>query len=48
MTVEKVVAMQKHFYCNWDDNIYQQVIGYFDVDPKQKSIRIIPWGKSWV
>jgi ABC-2 type transport system ATP-binding protein len=36
MTVEKVVAMQKHFYCNWDDIIYQRVIGYFDVDPKQK------------
>jgi ABC-2 type transport system ATP-binding protein len=35
MTVEKVVAMQKHFYHSWDDTIYQRVIGYFDVDPKQ-------------
>jgi ABC-2 type transport system ATP-binding protein len=36
MTVEKVVAMQKHFYHTWNDGIYQRVIGYFDVDPKQK------------
>lgn len=36
MTAEKVVGMQKHFYQNWDDSIYQRVIGYFDVDPKQK------------
>lgn len=36
MTAEKVVAMQKHFYANWNDSIYQRVIGYFDVDPKQK------------
>lgn len=36
MTVEKVVAMQKHFYQNWDDKIYRLVVGYFDVDPKQK------------
>ena len=35
MTVEKVVAMQKHFYSNWNDSIYQRVIGYFDVDLKQ-------------
>jgi ABC-2 type transport system ATP-binding protein len=36
MTVEKVRAMQKHFYSAWNDKIYQRVIGYFDVDPKQK------------
>ena len=36
MVVEKVVAMQKHLYANWNDTIYQRVIGYFDVDPKQK------------
>ncbi|MEP1446732.1 MAG: ABC transporter ATP-binding protein [Paraglaciecola sp.] len=36
MSVEKVVAMQKHFYQNWEQNIYDRVIGYFDVDPKQK------------
>jgi ABC-2 type transport system ATP-binding protein len=35
MAVEKVVAMQKHFYSKWNENIYQKVIGFFDVDPKQ-------------
>ena len=35
MAVEKVVAMQKHFYSKWNEDIYQKVIGFFDVDPKQ-------------
>lgn len=35
MTVEKVVAMQKHFYPKWNESIYQKVIGFFDVDLKQ-------------
>ena len=36
MTVEKVVAMQKHFYSKWNEDTYQKVIGFFDVDLQQK------------
>ncbi len=36
MTAEAVTRMQKSLYPNWNQAIYDQVIAYFNVDPKQK------------
>ena len=36
MTAEAVKKFQQSFYPQWNENIYQSVVGYFDVDPKQK------------
>jgi len=36
MKVESVKSLQQSFYPNWNHNIYNQVVAYFDVDPKQK------------
>ncbi len=36
MRAEAVVAMQKSFYPNWNQRIYDKVIAWFDVDPSQK------------
>lgn len=36
MRVDALLAMQKSMYKNWNEDLYQQVVGYFDVDPKQK------------
>jgi len=36
MTAKAVTQMQKSFYPNWNQDIYNQVIAYFDVDPNQK------------
>lgn len=36
MAVDALIQMQKHFYPKWDDTTYQNVVGFFDVDEKQK------------
>lgn len=36
MTAEAVTRYQRGFYPAWNQAIYDQVIGYFDVDPAQK------------
>lgn len=36
MQVDALVSMEKSFYPNWNDAIYQQVIGNFNVSHKQK------------
>lgn len=36
MTAQGVMDFQRAFYPNWSQEIFDQVIGYFDVDPKQK------------
>ncbi len=36
MTAGAVTKMQKSFYPQWNQNIYDHVIGYFDVDPNQQ------------
>ena len=36
MKVNALLKMQKHFYPKWNDTIYNNVIGFFDVDPNQK------------
>jgi ABC-2 type transport system ATP-binding protein len=36
MQVEAVKNLQQAFYPNWNHNIYNQVMAFFDVDPKQK------------
>lgn len=36
MKVNDVKALQQSFYPHWNHSIYDQVIAYFDVDPKQK------------
>lgn len=36
MTAREVTAMQKSYYPDWNDSLYDQVIAWFDVDPNQK------------
>lgn len=36
MHVDDLLCMQKHFYPKWSEHVYQNVVGYFDVDNKQK------------
>lgn len=36
LRVEEVVAMQRRLYCTWDDGRYQQIIGHFNVLPRQR------------
>jgi len=36
MKVAAVKELQQSFYPNWNHDIYNKVIAYFDVDPKQK------------
>ena len=36
MTAGSVKKFQQSFYPQWNENIYKSVVGYFDVDPKQK------------
>lgn len=36
MTVADVTKMQKNLYANWQQSIYENVIGNFDVQPEQK------------
>ncbi len=36
MKAGQVVQMQKHFYPDWQQHRYEEVVGYFDVDPQQK------------
>lgn len=36
MKAGQVVKMQKHFYPDWQQQRYEDVVGYFDVDPDQK------------
>ena len=36
MRVDAIKAMQKALYPKWDEEIYKEVIGNFDVDPAQK------------
>ena len=36
MTARQVTNFQRHYYPHWNQNLYDFVIGYFDVDPKQK------------
>ena len=36
MKVAAVKELQQSFYPNWNHDIYNKVISYFDVDPKQK------------
>ncbi|WND01742.1 ABC transporter ATP-binding protein [Temperatibacter marinus] len=36
MRAKSVIAMQKSLYPEWNEEIFNQVISYFDVDPSQK------------
>ena len=36
MQVEQVIIFQRQFYPQWDKQLFNSVIGYFNVDPKQK------------
>ena len=36
MRVEAVIALQRSFYPDWNSQIFDQVIAWFDVDPQQK------------
>ena len=36
MRVEQVIEYQKHFYPQWDHNLFKTVVSYFDVSAKQK------------
>jgi len=36
MTAQQITNQQRSFYPSWNQAIYDQVIGYFDVDPNQK------------
>lgn len=36
MKASEVTDLQRSFYPQWDQNIYDSVIGYFDVDPAQR------------
>ncbi len=36
MPVDTLIGMEKSFYANWNDSIYHQVIGNFNVSQKQK------------
>ncbi|SDE47574.1 MULTISPECIES: ABC transporter ATP-binding protein [Kordiimonas] len=36
MKAQQITDQQRSFYPGWNQSIYEQVIGYFDVDPGQK------------
>ncbi len=36
MRVEQAIAFQRQFYPNWDESLFASVLGYFNVNPKQK------------
>ena len=36
MKAKEATALQRSFYPQWNQSIYDSVIGYFDVDPEQK------------
>lgn len=36
MAAQDLIEMQKSFYPNWNAQVFNQVVAWFDVDPKQK------------
>ena len=36
MTAQQATDFQRHYYPKWQQGMYDKLIGYFDVDPKQK------------
>ncbi len=36
LQVQRLKAMQQQLYPQWNDNVYRQVVGNFDVDPTQR------------
>lgn len=36
MTVEGVIKLQKSFYADWEQSVFQKTVSYFDINAKQK------------